>query len=125
MRCHNCAGVNKAGARYCNDCGSELTVGDRVESRPGAVATVEPERRQITFLFCDIKDSVRLVEQFDPEEWGLVIAHYQAAVNKVVARFEGQIARTFGDGILVYFGYPPVHEDEAQRAVRSALGIVE
>jgi class 3 adenylate cyclase len=85
----------------------------------------DAERRQLTVLFCDVVDSTRLARQFDPEDLRTVVQAYQAACAKVIARFEGHIAQYLGDGLLVYFGYPLAHEDDAQRAVRAGLGIVE
>jgi class 3 adenylate cyclase/predicted ATPase len=85
----------------------------------------EAERRQLTVLFCDLVDSTVLASQLDPEELREVVRAYQEACAKVIARFEGHIAQYLGDGLLVYFGYPLAHEDDAQRAVRAGLGIVE
>jgi TOMM system kinase/cyclase fusion protein len=92
---------------------------------PAASSTPEAERRQLTVLFCDLVDSTVLASQLDPEEWREVVRAYQDACAKVIARFEGHIAQYLGDGLLVYFGYPLAHEDDAQRAVRAGLGIVE
>src|SRR5262245_28478210 len=83
------------------------------------------ERRQLTVLFCDLVDSTVLASRLDPEELREVVRAYQEVCAKVIARFEGHIAQYLGDGLLVYFGYPLAHEDDAQRAVRSGLGIVE
>jgi class 3 adenylate cyclase/tetratricopeptide (TPR) repeat protein len=85
----------------------------------------EAERRQLTVLFCDLVDSTVLASQLDPEELREVVRAYQEACAKVIARFEGHIAQYLGDGLLVYFGYPQAHEDDAQRAVRAGLGMVE
>jgi class 3 adenylate cyclase len=85
----------------------------------------EAERRQLTVLFCDLVDSTVLASQLDPEEWREVVRAYQDTCAKVIARYEGHIAQYLGDGLLVYFGYPQAHEDDAQRAVRAGLGIVE
>src|SRR5256886_2079040 len=87
--------------------------------------SADAERRQLTVLFCDLVDSTRLASQLDPEELRQVVQAYQATCAKVIARFEGHIAQYLGDGLLVYFGYPLAHEDDAQRAVRAGLGIVE
>jgi class 3 adenylate cyclase/predicted ATPase len=76
-------------------------------------------------LFCDLVDSTRLASQLDPEDLRDVVRAYQATCAKVIARFEGHIAQYLGDGLLVYFGYPLAHEDDAQRAVRAGLGIIE
>jgi class 3 adenylate cyclase len=85
----------------------------------------EAERRQLTVLFCDLVDSTLLASQLDPEDLREVVRAYQEACAKVIARYEGHIAQYLGDGLLVYFGYPLAHEDDAQRAVRAGLGIVE
>jgi predicted ATPase/class 3 adenylate cyclase len=85
----------------------------------------EAERRQLTVLFCDLVDSTPLAGQLDPEDLREVVRAYQDTCAKVIARFEGYIAQYLGDGLLVYFGYPQAHEDDAQRAVRAGLGIVE
>jgi predicted ATPase/class 3 adenylate cyclase len=85
----------------------------------------DAERRQLTVLFCDLADSTRLARQLDPEDLREVVLAYQAAGVEVIQRFDGHIAQYLGDGLLVYFGYPLAHEDDAQRAVRAGLGIVE
>ena len=92
---------------------------------PTAPQSPVAERRQLTVLFCDLVDSTMLASQLDPEDWRTVVQAYQEVCTKVVARFEGHIAQYLGDGLLVYFGYPLAHEDDAQRAVRAGLGIVE
>ena len=85
----------------------------------------EAERRQLTVLFCDLVDSTVLASQLDPEEWREVVRAYQEACAEVIQRFDGYIAQYLGDGLLVYFGYPRAHEDDAQRAVQASLGILE
>jgi TOMM system kinase/cyclase fusion protein len=85
----------------------------------------DAERRQLTVLFCDLMDSTALASQLDPEELRELVRAYQQACGEVVQKFEGHIAQYLGDGLLVYFGYPQAHEDDAQRAVRAGLGIVE
>jgi class 3 adenylate cyclase len=92
---------------------------------PVAPSLPEAERRQLTVLFCDLVDSTVLASQLDPEELREVVRAYQETCAKVIARFEGYIAQYLGDGLLVYFGYPLAHEDDAQRAVRAGLGMIE
>jgi class 3 adenylate cyclase/predicted ATPase len=94
-------------------------------SPSAAPRTSDAERRQLTVLFCDLVDSTVLASQLDPEDLREVVRAYQETCAKVIARFEGHIAQYLGDGLLVYFGYPLAHEDDAQRAVRTGLGIVE
>jgi len=83
--------------------------------------TSEAERRQLTVLFCDLVDSTVLASQLDPEDLREVVRAYQETCAKVIARFEGHIAQYLGDGLLVYFGYPTAHEDDARRAVHTGL----
>jgi class 3 adenylate cyclase len=89
------------------------------------VSGADAERRQLTVLFCDLVDSTPLSSRLDPEELREVVLAYQQTCSKVIARYEGHIANYLGDGLLVYFGHPQAHEDDAQRAVRTGLGIVE
>src|SRR5512145_3365975 len=91
----------------------------------GAPRSADAERRQLTVMFCDLVDSTPLARQLDPEDLREVVHAYQETCAKVIARFEGHIAQYLGDGLLVYFGYPLAHEDDAQRAVRAGLGMVE
>ena len=91
---------------------------------PAAAAPPDAERRQLTVLFCDLVESTALARQLDPEDLREVVRAYQATCAEVIQRFEGHIAQYLGDGLLVYCGYPQAHEDDAQRAVRTGLGIV-
>src|SRR4030095_15375923 len=95
------------------------------EAAPGGAATPEAERRQLTVLFCDLVDSTTLSSQLDPEDWREVVQAYQDTCARVIARYDGHIAQYLGHGLLVYLGYPQAHEDEAQRAGRAGLGMVE
>ena len=97
----------------------------RVASLAVAPRPAEAERRQLTVLFCDLVDSAVLAGQLGPEELREVVRAYQDTCAKVIALYEGHIAQYLGDGLLVYFGYPLAHEDDAQRAVRAGLGMVE
>jgi class 3 adenylate cyclase len=76
-------------------------------------------------MFCDLVGSTALSAQLDPEDLRQVVRAYQTTCAEVIQRFDGHIAQYLGDGLLVYFGYPQAHEDDAQRAVRAGLGIVE
>src|SRR5712692_7539599 len=82
------------------------------------------ERRQLTVMFCDLVGSTALSQQLDPEDYHARVRAYQAACGQVIARYDGHIAQYLGDGVLVYFGYPAAHEEDAVRAVRSGLDIV-
>jgi class 3 adenylate cyclase/tetratricopeptide (TPR) repeat protein len=85
----------------------------------------EAERRQLTVLFCDLVGSTQLSSQLDPEDLRAVVCAYQEAAAAVIRQYAGHIAQYLGDGLLVYFGYPTAHEDDARRAVHTGLGIVE
>ena len=76
-------------------------------------------------MFCDLVDSTKLSSQLDPEEYRDVVRAYQATCTTIIQRYDGHVAQLLGDGLLVYFGYPQAHEDDAHRAVRTGLEIVE
>ncbi len=120
IRCANCGFMNPA-VKFCGDCGRTL---DDTNTPLSATPISKAERRQLTVLFCDVIDSTALTEQLDPEDLRQVLDAYRASVAAVVLEYDGHIARYFGDGILVYFGYPSAHEDATRRAVQVALGIV-
>ncbi|WJR80680.1 adenylate/guanylate cyclase domain-containing protein [Bradyrhizobium sp. NP1] len=82
------------------------------------------ERRHLTVMFCDLVGSTALSARLDPEDMWEVIRAYRAACARVIAAYDGIIARFVGDGILAYFGYPRAHEDDAERAVRAGLDII-
>jgi class 3 adenylate cyclase len=96
------------------------------EVTPRVTASPPPdaERRQLTVMFCDLVESTKLSSQLDPEEYRDVVRAYQSACTEVIQRYDGHIAQLLGDGLLVYFGYPHAHEDDAQRAVRTGLGML-
>jgi class 3 adenylate cyclase len=115
MRCPFCETENPHAAKYCMQCAQRL-VDSTDAPRPA-------ERRQITVVFCDLVGSTALSEELDPEDLRDVIRQYHAACGTVVARYGGSIAQHLGDGLLVYFGHPDAHEDDARRAVRAGLEI--
>ena len=97
-------------------------------SAPEAPPTARPsaaERRQLTVMFVDLVDSTALSAALDPEEMGAAIRVYQNAVAGETLRFEGHVAKFMGDGVLAYFGWPQAHEDDAERAVRAGLALVQ
>src|SRR5438128_3533131 len=127
--CLQCQSVLPPEARFCMHCGHALVAVSYPLSPPASVSTQpvehEAERRQLTVLFCDLVGWTALAGQLDPEDWREVVRAYQTACAEVIWRFEGHIAQYLGDGLLVYFGYPQAHEDDALRAVRAGLGMVE
>jgi hypothetical protein len=95
---------------------------------PPRAPSVSPEdraeRRQVTVMFSDLVGSTALSARMDPEDLREVISGYQKSVAETMGRFGGFVAKYMGDGVLVYFGYPQAHEDDAERAVRSALSLI-
>jgi class 3 adenylate cyclase/predicted ATPase len=89
------------------------------------IAASEAERRQLTVMFCDLVGSTALSARFDPEDLREVIGAYHRVVADAVRNFDGFVAKYMGDGVLVYFGYPQAHEDDAERAVRAGLDVVD
>ena len=97
---------------------------DGIPDRDNA-RVVEAERRQLTVMFCDLVGSTEMSRQLDPEELRHLVVSFQGVCNAAIKRFDGYVARYMGDGLLVYFGFPAAHEDDAERAVRSGLDVVE
>ena len=93
------------------------------QSRSIPIEDVAAERRQLTVMFCDLVGSTALAETMDLEEYREVLAAYQTESAKAIKRYSGYIARYMGDGLLVYFGYPQAHENDAERAVRAGLDL--
>ena len=89
-----------------------------------SLAVDAAERRQVTVMFSDLVGSTSLSVRMDPEDLREVISAYQKCVAETVHRFDGFVARYMGDGIVVYFGYPQAHEDDAERAVRAGLELI-
>ncbi len=98
--------------------------------RPQPVIPTEPasggaERRQLTVMFCDLVGSTPLAARYDPEDLREILGAYHRRVADTVGRFAGFVAKYMGDGVLVYFGYPEAHEDDAERAVRAGLAVID
>src|SRR3989304_4148843 len=140
--CPKCGFENPPRFKFCGECAMPLTEQTQVPKTtkqidkqqdettqvgsPSVERKVpEAERRQLTVMFCDLVGSTALSEQLDLEELRDVVRSYQEACAEVIDGHDGYIAQYLGDGLLVYFGYPLAHEDDAQRAVRAGLGILE
>src|SRR5215472_11584891 len=91
---------------------------------PAAAVSPDAERRQLTVMFCDLVGSTALSTRHDPEDLRELIGDYHGAVAETVGRFDGFVAKYMGDGVLIYFGYPQAHEDDAERAVRAGLEVI-
>jgi class 3 adenylate cyclase/DNA-binding winged helix-turn-helix (wHTH) protein/predicted ATPase len=136
--CTTCSHDNPASATLCNRCGAPLSgptcslpESQREtlpaflpqETAPQPLAS-EAERRQLTVLCCDLVGAAHLAEQLDPETYREVVLAYHQVCAQVIERFDGSIAHYVDAGLVVYFGYPLAHEDAAQRAVHTGLGIL-
>ena len=108
------------------DAGGKATSADDATTTSPASASPEDraERRQVTVMFSDLVGSTALSARMDPEDLREVISAYQKCVAETVQRFGGFVAKYMGDGVLIYFGYPQAHEDDAERAVRAGLELV-
>jgi class 3 adenylate cyclase len=108
-----------------------LRVQAKAEAAPHAVLpaidkpTTSAERRQLTVMFCDLVGSTALSARLDPEDMREIIGAYHCCCAKQLTKAGGFVAKYMGDGVLAYFGYPQAHEDDAERAVRSALALIE
>lgn len=115
MNCSRCLVRNPDRARYCSACGAMLTT----EGWPDA------ERRQLVVLFCDLAGSTELATRFDAEDFAAIVRRYHDCCGRVIQGLDGHVAQCLGDGVLAYFGYPTSHENDAVRAVRAGLQILQ
>ncbi len=129
-RCSKCGFDNPPEARFCAECATPLA-----ELPAAALDTRDyadhgdnalwGERRHLTVLFCDLVGSTSIAARLDPEEWRGIIAGYYRAAAQAIERFGGYVAQYLGDGVMAFFGYPESHGNDAERAVRAGLAIIE
>src|SRR5215468_10650201 len=131
-RSPQCSAENPANKKFCGECGAALAaVPTPSTAAPpsSATATSGPtetgERRHLTALFCDLVGSTDIASRLDPEEWHRISKGYQEAAATAVTRFGGHVDKFLGDGLVCFFGVPEAHEDDAERAVRAGVAIVE
>jgi class 3 adenylate cyclase/predicted ATPase len=105
--------------------GAGPALAEDVSAASPASATADAERRHLTIMFCDLVGSTALSVRLDPEDLREIIGAYHRAVAEVLTRFGGFVAKYMGDGVLAYFGYPQAHEDDAERAVRGGLAVID
>ncbi len=116
--CNSCYFANQVDAKFCGGCGHEIATTD-------VAPKVEAQRRQLTIMFCDLVGSSNLAEKFDPEELRDLYHKFHSLVGEVIFKYEGFIAKYIGDGLLIYFGHPHAHEDDARRSILAGLDILE
>ena len=123
QRCSHCGHQLTRTALFCSQCGASV---DPVSPNASVESVrADPERRQLTVMFCDLVGSTALSARLDPEDMGIIISSYHKAAAKAVQDYEGFVANYLGDGILTYFGYPKAHEHDAEHAVQAGLAITE
>src|SRR5437870_2420877 len=141
MRCPSCGHANRAAAKFCEECGTRLASAAAAAEPPraprdytprhlaekilGSRSALEGERKQVTVLFADVKGSMDLAEQVDPEVYHQVMERFAALLAEGVHRFEGTVTQFTGDGVMALFGAPIAHEDHARRACYAALHLSE
>ncbi|MBA2266077.1 MAG: AAA family ATPase [Chloroflexi bacterium] len=125
--CPHCQAVVGLGVRFCTSCGGSITADttDGVATENGPDAEPPAERRRISVLFVDLENFTALAESLDPEELRIVQSRYFEVARSVVARYGGTIEKFIGDAVMAVWGAPLAHEDDAERAVRAALEIVD
>lgn len=99
--------------------------GLRAAVEDGGMRVPQPERRQLTVMFCDLVGSTALSRSMDPEDLLDVYRHFRDACTDIIASYGGHVSRFMGDGILVLFGYPAAHENDPERAAHAALAITQ
>jgi predicted ATPase/class 3 adenylate cyclase len=127
QKCAQCSFVNPIDFQFCGQCATTLDPAPPTKrsSTNTPLRQPEAERRQLTVLFCDIVASSELSVRIDPEELRDIMCDYRGTCREIVSRYDGYVAQFLGDGILVYFGYPQAHEDDARRATRAGLEIIQ
>jgi class 3 adenylate cyclase/tetratricopeptide (TPR) repeat protein len=128
VTCPKCGATNQPDESFCGECGTAL--GDAAPAAAAAgtapvTAAAGGERRHLTVLFCDLVGSTEIATRLDPEEWREVVGSYHSAAAEAITRFGGYVAQYLGDGVMAYFGWPEAHENDAERAARAGLAILE
>ena len=126
--CPQCGAENASVAKFCGECGAPLGAPAAVRisaSRPVQAQEFIGERRHLTVLFCDLVGSTEIAARLDPEDWREIEADYLGAVAEAITRFDGFVAKYLGDGVMAYFGWPKAHDNNAERAARAGLAIVD
>src|SRR3984893_17523343 len=125
--CPACGALNQPGAKFCDECGAALVDGAQATVAEATLTAVSAagERRHLTVLFCDLVGSTAIAAQLDPEEWRETVAGDQSASAEAIARLRGHGAKYLGDGVMAFFGWPEAHDNDAERAARAGLAILD
>jgi class 3 adenylate cyclase len=124
--CPKCGAPIQPGENFCGECGAALIEAQAPKAQKVALAPpTMSERRHLTVLFCDLVGSTAIAAQLDPEEWQETVTGYQRAAAEAITRYGGHVAQYLGDGVMAYFGYPEAHDNDAERAARAGLAILD
>src|SRR3984957_1066041 len=128
MRCPRCKAEHAPAAKFCGECGGpcDSSIGTPV-SATGSVqrADLSGERRHLTVLFCDLVGSTAIAARLDPEQWRETLAGFHRVAAEAITRLDGHVAKYLGDGVMAYFGWPAAHDNDAERAARAGLAILD
>ena len=128
MRCPRCKAENAPVAKFCGECGAPFNSSTKTaasEAGPAHGSKVSGERRHLTVLFCDLVGSTAIAARLDPEQWRETLAGFHRAATEAITRFDGHVAKYLGDGVMAYFGWPAAHDNDAERAARAGLAILD
>src|SRR5258707_9891665 len=123
--CPKCASDNAPEARFCAQCAAPLEGASPIRAEAERSEGLTGERRHLTVLFCDLVGSSGIAAQLDPEEWRETVGAYHRVAADAITRFGGHVAKYLGDGVMAFFGYPEAHDNDAERAARAGLAILE
>jgi class 3 adenylate cyclase len=123
--CPKCSSDNVPGAKFCAQCAAPLDRTVPIRAKAEAIEGPTGERRHLTVLFCDLVGSTAMAAQLDPEEWRETLADYHRVATDAIERFSGYVAQYLGDGVMALFGWPEAHDNDAERAVRAGLAILD
>src|SRR6266478_1279795 len=124
-RCQKCGFENPSEAKFCAQCAAPLDAATPIRAESEASDGLTGGRRHLTVLFCDLVGSTEIASHLDPEEWREIVAGYHRAAAQAIERFGGHVAQYLGDGVMAYFGWPEAHDNDAERAARASLAILE
>ena len=125
ISCPQCGAPNQPGEGFCGECGTVLDAPAALAANPPVTTFADGERRHLTVLFCDLVGSTEIAARLDPEEWRDMIAAYHRAAAEAITQFGGYVAQYLGDGVMAYFGWPEAHDNNAERAARAGLSILD
>ena len=124
-RCTKCSFDSSHEARFCAQGAEPLDALEPIYAYFAAVERLAGERRHLTVLFCDLVGSTAIAAGLDPAEWPETLAGFHRTGAEAITRDEGHVAKNLGDGVMAYFGWPAAHDNDAERAARAGLAILD